>query len=165
MNISGWKMASDCEGYGMDSNPNSQNDSFISVPDSENENVPEPVVEIELDMDDMLQLSSDNDSIAESFIIEHDEAVQTGNDLYPDIFLENFPKDKELEEDIVNGWLKVEPDDDCFAPLLPFLGESTLCMISDGRLPLDFFDALFDNRMWETIADATNIYAHRRKAV
>ena len=49
-------------------------------------------------------------------------------------------------------------------PLLPipFMGVSQLNMTCQGRQPEDFFEELFDTRMWEQIAQSTNEDAHKK---
>ena len=66
----------------------------------------------------------------------------------------------ELQEDIDNGWLKVENNqvpDHCH-----FIGNEGLNMNTTSRNPEDFFNNLFDARMYTIMAEETNKYARQQ---
>lgn len=147
-----------------DSCPNSPN-----VNDFEHEvPPPDPVIEIDLEQDEnddqfnpIVSDDESNNLSYEDLIINSDsEEDQT---LYPHIPLENFCNDRDLQEDCEAGWKKVEIDDEEGLAPIPFMvTPSQLHINSDTRNPEDFFEALFDNRMWHQIAQSMNQYAEKR---
>ena len=63
------------------------------------------------------------------------------------------------EDDEADGW-KVEQNDVNLWSCGPFLGyPSTIVDIVPPPKPETFFNALFDERMWSVISEATNSYA------
>ena len=69
----------------------------------------------------------------------------------------NYPRDEILDCDIEQGWKKIQPDiipDHC-----PFTGTQGINMSTDSRLPEDFFNDIFDDRMFTIMAEETNNYA------
>ena len=69
----------------------------------------------------------------------------------------NYPRDQILECDIEQGWEKIQPDiipDHC-----PFTGTQGINMSTDSHLPEDFFNDIFDDRMFTIMAEETNNYA------
>ena len=72
----------------------------------------------------------------------------------------NYPRDEILDCDIEQGWEKIQPDiipDHC-----PFTGSLGLNMSTDSRLPEDFFNDIFDDRMFTIMAEETNNYAWKK---
>ena len=72
----------------------------------------------------------------------------------------NYPRDEILDCDVKQGWEKIQPDiipDHC-----PFTGSPGLNMSTDSRLPEDFFNDIFDNRMFTIMAEETNNYAQKK---
>ena len=73
----------------------------------------------------------------------------------------NFPNDTENEDDYAIGWEwhKVDP-----VPLIAPHNGFQQCLLDPTRNnPEDFFNALFENRMYTIMANETNKYAQRRK--
>ena len=71
----------------------------------------------------------------------------------------NYPRDEILECDVEQGWEKIQPDiipDHC-----PFTGTQGINMSTDSRLPEDFFNDIFDDRMFTIMAEETNNYAQK----
>ena len=122
--------------------------------------VPEAVDEQEIEDDpDDISLASSTESVFEMVVEEPMEDI-----LHPMIPLHNFPGDREYEDDKASGWKKMDTDDSEGIPPLPFMSRSYLTMPTHGRNPEDFFNAFFEDTMWELIADATNDYASQRIA-
>ena len=72
----------------------------------------------------------------------------------------NYPRDEILDCDVEQGWEKIQPDiipDHC-----PFTGTLGLNMSTDSRLPKDFFNDIFDDRMFTIMAKETNNYAQKK---
>ena len=72
----------------------------------------------------------------------------------------NYPRDEILDCDIEQGWKKIQPDiipDHC-----PFTGTQGINMSTDSRLPEDFFNDIFDDRMFTIMAEETNNYAQKK---
>ena len=121
----------------------------------------ENIIEIELDADLHSTDGSANESDHEMFI---DSDSNAGDPVLPELDMQNFAKDKELDIDVQNGWKKLVVDNEDGVPAIPFLGgPSRLRMFSQGRQPEDFFDELFDRHMWQHIADQTNLYAEKQR--
>ena len=69
----------------------------------------------------------------------------------------NYPRNEILECDVEQGWEKIQPDiipDHC-----PFTGTQGINMSTDSCLPEDFFNDIFDDRMFTIMAEETNNYA------
>ena len=127
------------------------------------EDVPEPVVEVELDPLESSENSSEaaSDMSDEELVIEEEEP---NDPFHPHIPLENFDKDMELEEDKAMGWKKLDIDTEEGLPPIPFMGlPGQLHMNTITRQPEDFFEALFDENMWEQIVQNTNEYAAKKR--
>ena len=74
--------------------------------------------------------------------------------------IQNYPNDKILEGDTQRGWSRPFPDD---MPLQgPFTARQGLNIDMATKKPEDFFNLMFDDRMFDTIADETNKYARDR---
>lgn len=69
-----------------------------------------------------------------------------------------YSRDSETPEDIANSWTASETGSSAG----PFLGCSSLNLDPDKRQPEDFFNALFDERMFTVIAEQTNLYAQQK---
>ena len=118
----------------------SQSDFAFSSPESESE--------------------SENDSQDSDAIVN---PIQGNNAVLPEIDITNYLRDTEVEEDYENDWRWVvdSDKDNCFT--LPFVGEGgDLTMGTDEVTPEAFFDELFDEAMWQNIADNTNLYVQRK---
>ena len=73
----------------------------------------------------------------------------------------NFANDVEREEDYEIGWDWIEEDT---GPLIrPYTGFRQCLLDPLKNKPEDFFNELFDARMYTIMAKETNKYAHRRK--
>ena len=73
----------------------------------------------------------------------------------------NFANDTEREEDYEIGWQWIEEDTE---PLIgPYTGFCQCLLDPLKNKPEDFFNEMFDARMYTIIAKETNKYAHRRK--
>ena len=73
-----------------------------------------------------------------------------------------YPNDKILACDTQRGWTRPFPDD---MPLQgPFTARQGLNVDMATKKPEDFINLMFDNHMFETIADETNKYARNRIA-
>ena len=76
----------------------------------------------------------------------------------------NFPNDTENEDDYAIGWEWHEADP---RPLIELYNGFRQCLLDPTRnRPQDFFNALFENRMYTIMAKETNQYVqyvHRRK--
>ena len=72
----------------------------------------------------------------------------------------NYPRDEILDCDVEQGWEKIQPDiipDHC-----PFTGTQGINMSTDSHLPEDFFNDIFDDRMFTIMAKETNNYARKK---
>ena len=68
----------------------------------------------------------------------------------------NYPRDEILDCDVEQGLEKIQPDiipDHC-----PFTGTQGINMSTDSHLPEDFFNDIFDDRMFTIMAKETNNY-------
>ena len=105
------------------------------------------------------QTSSDNETETE----QNDYIIQTETNethvpvQYP---TSNYEKDIELQEDIDNGWVRV--DNDQLPNHCHFIGNEGLNMNTTSCNPEDFFNNLFDDRMYTIIAEETNKYARHQ---
>ena len=103
------------------------------------------------------QTSSDNETEEYDYIIQ----TQTNENPLPVQYpIVNYDKDIELQEDIDNGCVKVENDqlpDQCL-----FIGNEGLNMNTTSSNPEDFFNNLFDERMYTIMAEETNNYARQQ---
>ena len=72
----------------------------------------------------------------------------------------NNPKDVEDPEDYEIGWEWIETDT---GPLIaPYTGFRQCLLNPAHNKPEDFFNALFEDAMFERMAEMTNLYAHNR---
>ena len=79
----------------------------------------------------------------------------------PSRLMVNFANDVEREEDYEIGWDWIEEDT---GPLIrPYTGFRQCLLDPLKNKPEDFFNELFDVRMYTIMAEETNEYAHRRK--
>ena len=73
----------------------------------------------------------------------------------------NFPNDTENEDKYTIGWKWHEVDP---GPLIAPYNGFQQCLLDPTRNnPENFFNTLFENRMYTIKADETNKYAQRRK--
>ena len=73
----------------------------------------------------------------------------------------NFPKDTENEDDYVIGWEWHEVDPGLL--IGPYNGFWQCLLDPMTNTPEDFFNALFERRMYTIMAEKTNKYAQRIK--
>lgn len=134
------------------------NDIILSSVDYEDDY--EDIFEIELDQEpESSEYSSDS---GHELIVDIEDVIPD-DPFHPDIPLKNFPNDVDIPAHSENGWIRLETDDEQYAPVIPLtLQAGKLYMMQLGREPEDFFNALFDGSMWATIADETNRYASSR---
>ena len=100
--------------------------------------------------------SSNNDKEEDDYIIE------TENNQTPDAIeypIVNYERDIGLQEDIDNGWIRV--DNDQFPDHCDFIGNKGLNMNTPSCNLEDFFNNLFDDRMYTILAEETNKYARQ----
>ena len=71
----------------------------------------------------------------------------------------NYERDIDLQEDIDNGWERVENDQ--VPDYCPFIGNEGLNMNTASRYPEDFFNNSFDDRMYTILTEKTNNYARQ----
>ena len=72
----------------------------------------------------------------------------------------NYSGDVEVEEDYEIGWEWLEQDT---GPIIgPFSGFRQCLVDPEKNKPEDFFNAVFDDRMFTIMAEMTNLYAHNR---
>ena len=94
---------------------------------------------------------------------EHDYVIETENNQTPypiEYPIVNCERDIDLQEDIDNGWIRVENDevpDHCH-----FIGHEGLNMNTVSCNPEDFFNNLFDDRMYTILTEETNKYARQQ---
>ena len=69
----------------------------------------------------------------------------------------NYPNNR--EEDIGWVWLKRDPG----LLISPYTGFQQCLLDPLKTKPEDFFNALFDDKMYTIMAEETNKYAHRKK--
>ena len=73
----------------------------------------------------------------------------------------NIPNDLENELDYEIGWEWIQEDT---GPLIgPYTGFRQCLLDPVKNKPQDFFNEMFDARMYTIMAEETNKYAHRRK--
>ena len=111
-------------------------------------------------------LSSDNEDTNDYYIIDSPSVAPQDDqynevDLYNEVSpIHNYVRDSINLEDSENGWEKLEINQE--PDYRPFLDTPGLNLNTDSHNPEDFFNNLFDERMFTIIADATNDYAHRK---
>ena len=106
---------------------------------------------------------SPDESDAHSLDIELDNNNIPQLPQLPQLDITNYEGDTELEEDYENGWEWILHSDKDNAFDLPFTGDGGYLNSQCDRSPESFFNLLFDHAMWETIADNTNSYAHKKR--
>ena len=102
--------------------------------------------------------SLDNDTDQEVYLIEREQNRAPQHVQYPIV---NYQRDIDLQEDIDNGWKRV--DNNQVPDYCHFIGNEGLNMNTTSRNPEDFFNNLFDDRMYTIIAEETNNYAWQQK--
>lgn len=105
--------------------------------------------------------NSESEDISEDetdLIVVEQREEATDDSPYP---AKNYKGDMEHPDDFGDGWSWVENDTNN-ASYSEFTGWSGL--ITAGNMPSDFFDALFDHRMFGIIAYESNLYAEQRRS-
>ena len=74
--------------------------------------------------------------------------------------LTNYSRDQINEFNVTTGWEKIEPD--IIPDHGPFTGIQGINMSGNSREPEDFFNDIFEDRMFTIMAEETNNYAHRK---
>ena len=120
----------------------------IANPD-EIEFPPEDFTDIQNDVN-----NSDDDGV---YIIETENIPKPTRLEYP---IANHSRDIPLQEDTDNGWIKI--DNDQIPDQCQFTGNPGLNMNTTSRNPEDFFNNLFDERMYTILAEETNNYARQK---
>ena len=72
----------------------------------------------------------------------------------------NYSRDQINEFDVTTGWEKIEPD--IIPDHGPFTGIQGINMSGNSREPEDFFNDIFEERMFTIMAEETNNYARRK---
>ena len=114
--------------------------------------------ENDADLDSTDGSANENDY---DMVIENDS--NESDPVLPELNMRIYAGDNELDIDVQNGWKMLAVDNEDGVPAIPFMGSQRLRMFTEGRQPVDFFDELFDNSMWQDIADQTNLYAYKQK--
>ena len=119
---------------------------FIEIP--LDEEVPEPLpnthCEVPAPVNNLESASSESDLSSYTFNYEYNSSITANGPIYPILPLANYPEDEDNPEDDIN-WVKMPEDDVWCVPPLPLLRPGgQLNIISSGREPENFFDALFD---------------------
>ena len=101
--------------------------------------------------------NSDNDDQEDDYLIE----TENNQTPYPiEYLIVNCERDIDLQEDINNGMIRVENDkvpDHCH-----FIGHEGLNMNTTSHNLEDFFNNLFNDRMYTILAEETNKYARQQ---
>ena len=74
--------------------------------------------------------------------------------------IHNYAQDVVLEEDVENGWEKLEIGE--ISDHGPFIDTHGPNLDTESRKLEDFFNNLFDDVIFTVIADATYAYAHKK---
>ena len=88
----------------------------------------------------------------------HTTNSQNDDDLTP---ITNYLRDEIIDSDLQEGWEKIEPDiipDHC-----PFTDSEGINMSTNFCEPEDFFNDIFEERMFTIMAEETNNYARWKK--
>ena len=75
--------------------------------------------------------------------------------------MENWSQDKDVHNDLMNGWLG--HDDDFLNA--PFSGPEGGATLFDAQKPEDYFIKMMDERIWSVLAHETDRYARHKKTV
>ena len=148
-------------------------ETVISIPiDADVEDIPLDQNDIH-DFDNEIEINSQDSEGGESdldnYELTFEEQFAEDNDqdpLHPIFPLANTQRDKQYPEDH-GHWMKPDDADDVWSvPPIPLLVTGgVLNMVSDGREPEHFFEALFDDHMWTHLAENTNLYAAKRRTL
>ena len=108
--------------------------------------------------------SEDEDNSFETW--DQDIQVEvTARQEYPNLDLENSPDVEQTEKEVDLGWTSPPTEDESAAASYHFEpSASPLTMEGTSRTPIDFFNALFDERMWNQLSGETNRYAAHKRA-
>ena len=100
----------------------------------------------------------DNEDDNDYYQIEtHTTNSQNDDDFTP---ITNYLRDEIIDSDLQEGWEKIEPDiipDHC-----PFTDSEGINMSTNSHEPEDFFNDIFEDRMFTIMAEETNNYARRK---
>ena len=78
--------------------------------------------------------------------------------------MRNCPNVPVSEEEAADGWYAPDSEENGAALSFDFQQEcEDVSLPRTKRTPIDFFEAFFEDRMWEVIVDETNRYARERK--
>lgn len=124
-------------------------------PENETNLPPESPIQYQLANDNYL---SDIEDQHEYYEVEIEPTPPDITDLYTPIT--NYSRDQVNEVDVANGWEKIEPD--IIPDYGPFTGIQGINMDGHSREPEDFFNNLFEERMFTIMAEETNSYARRK---
>ena len=92
-----------------------------------------------------------------AYIIETENIQKPQRVEYP---IANHSRDIPLQQDTDDGWIKI--DNDQIPDQCQFTGNPGLNMNTTSRNPEDFFNNLFDERMYTILAEETNNYARQK---
>ena len=125
------------------------NNSLVQEPKTVNQNPEETEIPPEYFCNGLdNQTNSDNDNQEDDYVIVTENNQTPYPIEYPTV---NCERDIDLQEDIDNGWIRVENDevpDHCH-----FIGHEGLNMNTISCNPEDFFNNLFDDRMYTILAE------------
>ena len=100
----------------------------------------------------------DNEEQNEYYEVETEPTPPDITDLCTPIT--NYARDQINELDVTNGWERIEPD--IIPDHGPFTGIQGINMSGNSRELEDFFNDIFEERMFTIMADETNNYARRK---
>ena len=98
--------------------------------------------------------NSDDDG---DYIIQTENIQKPQHLEYP---IRNHSRDIPLQQDTDNGWIRI--DNDQIPDQCQFTGNPGLNMNTTSQNPEDFFNNLFDERMYTILAEETNNYARQK---
>ena len=112
---------------------------------------------------DITTEDTQNESMGQTidwYEIERDVPRQLGRRGPEETSVQCYNRDVIVVEDIDNSWGKM--DINAIPNQGPFIGTPGLNLDTKSRKPEDFFNNLFDDRMFTIIANVTNYYAHKK---
>lgn len=134
-----------------------QHQSTVNDNAPENETILPPESALQFHLSNGNDLSDIEDQ-HEYYEVEIEPTPPDITDLYTPIT--NFSRDEVNEVDVANGWEKIEPD--ITPDYGPFTGIQGINLEGNSREPEDFFNNLFEERMFTIMAEETNNYARRK---
>ena len=93
----------------------------------------------------------------DDYVIETEQNPTPHHVVYPIV---NYEREIDLQEDIDNGWERVENDQ--VPDYCPFIGNEGLNMNTTSSNLEDFLNNLFDDRMYTIITEERNNYARQQ---